>query len=238
MEAAQEYVQTDSTSQIGGLQGIPTEQVPALEHYRLVHASEERSQVGPWVKTFERVDGATVEGTGPANTTVTASVEMRIPTQNTTFTYYQQVQTGEDGSFTMTVPYSTTGYDEFGPESGHTDVSVRATGPYQFSAIEQGEGLSQTVYNGTATVTEGQVLGEDDSTVTVDLGEGTTIEPQGNQTGDASNTTAGNGTASNGTDTTGGNETTGTATNGTNATGSNETNASALVAPSTVGRVA
>jgi len=238
MEAAQEYVQTDSTSQIGGLQGIPTEQVPALEHYRLVHASEERSQVGPWVKTFERVDGATVEGTGPANTTVTASVEMRIPTQNTTFTYYQQVQTGEDGSFTMTVPYSTTGYDEFGPESGHTDVSVRATGPYQFSAIEQGEGLSQTVYNGTATVTEGQVLGEDDSTVTVDLGEGTTIEPQGNRTGDASNTTAGNGTASNGTDTTGGNETTGTATNGTNATGSNETNASALVAPSTVGRVA
>ncbi|MFD1515531.1 oligosaccharyl transferase, archaeosortase A system-associated [Halomarina rubra] len=187
MEEAEAYVANDTTSQIGGIQGVPTEYVPALEHYRLVHVSEETNQrVGPWVKTFERVDGATVEGTGPANATVSASVQLRIPTQNgtqsETFTYVQQAETDENGQFTMTLPYSSTGYDEFGPENGHTNVSVRATGAYEFRSVEQGENLAQTVYNASADVSEAQVLGEDDSTVQVDLGEGTTIQPPGNRT--------------------------------------------------------
>ncbi|MFB6308019.1 MAG: oligosaccharyl transferase, archaeosortase A system-associated, partial [Haloarculaceae archaeon] len=71
-----------------------------------------------WTKVFERVPGATIRGSGPENVTVRASVQMRNPAQNTTFTYEQQVQTGPDGNFTMTVPYSTTGYDEWGPENG------------------------------------------------------------------------------------------------------------------------
>ncbi|MWG35714.1 oligosaccharyl transferase, archaeosortase A system-associated [Halomarina oriensis] len=237
MADAQEYVETDTTAQIGGLQGVPTEYVPALEQYRLVHASEEANQVGPWVKTFERVDGATIEGTGPANATVTASVQMRIPTQNGTqferFTYYQQVQTGEDGSFTMTVPYSTTGYDEFGPENGHTNVSVRSTGQYRLSAVTQGEDLSRTIYGANATVTEGQVLGEDDAATQVTLEEERTVQAGGNQSGNGTNVTA---------SPDGGNETTGDSAsndtnasgNGTNTSGNGSANASTLAAPETV----
>jgi len=62
----------------------------------------------------------------------------------------------------MTLPYSTTGYDEYGPETGHTNVSVRANSSYQFVAPEAGA-------FGQADVTEGQVVGEDESPVTVDL---------------------------------------------------------------------
>lgn len=162
----------------GGVLGQPAERVEALQHFRLVHASRpsapspfrrvvgQRQQTDSWVKTFERVDGATIQGTGPANATVQTSVEMRIPTTGKTFTYKQFAETDENGDFTMVVPYSTTGYEQFGPENGHTNVSVRATGPYQFRAFPQD---SVVPWQGQATVTEAQVLGEDETPVTVDL---------------------------------------------------------------------
>jgi dolichyl-diphosphooligosaccharide--protein glycosyltransferase len=37
-----------------------------------------------WVKAFERVPGGTIEGEGPANATVTAAVEMQVPSTNST----------------------------------------------------------------------------------------------------------------------------------------------------------
>lgn len=40
MTAAQAYVQNDSTAQLGGIGPYPSERVPALEHYRLVHMSD------------------------------------------------------------------------------------------------------------------------------------------------------------------------------------------------------
>jgi oligosaccharyl transferase (archaeosortase A-associated) len=138
-----------------------------------------------WVKVFERVPGGTIEGEGPANTTIQAGVRMRVPASNTTFTYTQQARTGPDGAFTMVVPYSTTGYEEYGPGEGYTRPEVRATGPYTFrTAITTNESGYAFRAGGTTNVTEGQVIGEDDSPATVTLERQILAGPpeEGNQT--------------------------------------------------------
>ncbi|MDG5775373.1 oligosaccharyl transferase, archaeosortase A system-associated [Haloarculaceae archaeon H-GB11] len=222
MTAARAFVRGDSTSQVGGVGRLPAERVPAMEHYRLVQESNEsvqrpqQAQTVPlagqdsWVKVFERVPGATIEGTGPANTEVTARVEMRIPSSNTTFTYKQVAETGPNGEFTMTVPYSTTGYDQWGPEEGYTNTSVRATGAYDFTTPASVNETGYIVrYTASEDVSEGAVIGEDTDTITVDMTK------QATQLGGASNT---------------GNETSGNATDGGTNGSSNQTN-SALEAP-------
>ncbi|TKR28262.1 oligosaccharyl transferase, archaeosortase A system-associated [Natronomonas salsuginis] len=185
VEAAREAAENDPTVFRGGVLGQPSERVEALEHFRLVHAGgpvasspfdrvlgqQPVNGYDEWVKTFERVDGATVEGTGPANTEVQASVEMEIRSTGQTFIYTQYAETDADGSFEMTLPYSTTGYDEYGPENGHTNVDVRANSSYQFIAPE-------APAIGTADVTEAQVVGDDDTPVTVEL-QTPQIQPSG-----------------------------------------------------------
>ena len=236
--AAEEYVRQNPTSQIGGVLGKPSEPVPAMEHYRLVWASQRSSptpvsrgfafwnrvrgqQAGnietqPYLKTFERVPGAEVTGAAAPNTTVTASVRMEIPTNGRTFTYEQQTRTDEDGQFTMTVPYSTTGYDEWGPEQGHTNVSVRATGPYSFTTPGSFNETGAIVqYNGVANITEAQVIGADDATVAVNMQE--------RVLGQAGGADGGNGTnATNSTDSTNGTDTT-NSTDSTNSSDGTET---------------
>jgi dolichyl-diphosphooligosaccharide--protein glycosyltransferase len=207
LSAARQYVRENGSAQVGGVLGEPQEKVPALEHYRLVHASSERAEtpasrgfrfaqaqqgrqaqpveVQPWVKTFERVPGATVEGQGPPDTTVQAAVRMRIPTTNSAFLYVQEAETDADGDFEMTLPYSTTGYEEFGPDAGYTNVSVRAETPYQFTVgpVTDDETLETTLWSATANVSEGQVLGETDEPVEVTLEEQVISRPDGgNQT--------------------------------------------------------
>jgi len=122
-----------------------------------------------WTKTFERVEGATIEGTGPENTTLRLRVQLQ-PKNGIPFTYAQRVETDENGEFSTTVPYSTTGYDAVGPETGHTNTSVRATGPYVISSgvrlNASGALLRDT---GTVNVTERQVVGADDAPATVEL---------------------------------------------------------------------
>ena len=181
-EAAREAAQNDSNAIQGGLDG-PAERVGALEHFRMVHGSNQTatelggrapSSVQSWVKTFERVDGATIEGTAPANSEVRAAVEMEVPTTGETFIYTQYAETDADGNFEMTVPYSTTGYDEYGPEDGYTNPSVRANSTYQFVATDQ-------LAFGTADVTEAQVIGEDETPVTVELEDGTTEQSSDDQ---------------------------------------------------------
>ncbi|MFB6077363.1 MAG: oligosaccharyl transferase, archaeosortase A system-associated [Halarchaeum sp.] len=178
---AKAYVANDSTSQLGGFGRYPSEYVPALQHYRLVGLSDVQAQqqssgaffqqLPYWTKLYERVPGATVHGTGPANANVTASVTMTATQVGENFTYTQRTQTGPDGEFTMTLPYSTTGYDEYGPDNGYTNVSVRAEGAYQFQAVS-GSGMNnQTVWVGSANVTEGQVNGANDTAVSVSLQE-------------------------------------------------------------------
>jgi len=186
LEQARQYVESDSTSQLGGFGDAPPERVSAMEHYRLVGSSETEAfpnspqyQHSAWTKIFERVPGATIEGTGPANTTVRAAVQMRNPATNKTFVYRQRTQTDQNGNFEMTVPYSTTGYDDWGTDEGYTNVSVRAETQYQFTAVGTNNG-EQTGFTGTTEVTEGQVIGEDDSAATVQL-EPVTVQ-QGNET--------------------------------------------------------
>jgi len=216
MTAAENYVENDSTAQIGGVGPFPSEDVPALEHYRLAQASEvqnpnfqvndrrqarmsgdqlyaliyQQSSTTPsWIKTFEKVPGATVHGSGaPANTEVTASVEMRMPDSNTTFVYRQHAETDENGEFTMTLPYSTTGYDEFGPENGYTNVSVRANSSYTVTTTPTTNESGYTIqYGQEFDISEGKVLGVDEEPEQVTLEERTQA-PDGAQN-DSGNST-------------------------------------------------
>ena len=180
-EEAAQAASEDPNVVHGGVLGQPPERVEALQHFRLVHASENvapspfqvylRQQIDlhSWVKTFERVEGATIEGTGPADAEVRATVQMEVPTTGEVFHYTQYAETDEDGTFEMVVPYSTTGYDEWGTDEGYTNVDVRANGSYEFAAVDDEDA---TFWTATADVTEGQVLGEDETVVEVELEEG------------------------------------------------------------------
>jgi oligosaccharyl transferase (archaeosortase A-associated) len=223
MSAARQFVEEEGTAQIGGVGSYPTERVPALEHYRLVRGSQEnglstsrsfaqsalqRLQTTGlnatelfetptnWVKTFERVPGATVEGQGPPNTTVEATVEMRMPTtSNTTFDYTQQAKTNAQGEFTMTLPYSTTGYEQWGTEDGATNVSVQATGPYTFRTPVTSTGDSASRWNATAEISEGAVIGRTNETVSVDLQRESVSLTNASANSSAGNASAGNASA-------------------------------------------
>jgi dolichyl-diphosphooligosaccharide--protein glycosyltransferase len=129
-----------------------------------------------YTKTFERVPGATIEGTVDQNASldeVTVAVRLN-PANGQNFTYSQRVPV-EDNEFTATVPYATTGYETWGVAEGYTNTSVRATGPYRIQAlggIEQVNGTQVLVrYRGTVNVTEGQVLGENETSSTVSVEE-------------------------------------------------------------------
>ncbi|MEF8855996.1 MAG: oligosaccharyl transferase, archaeosortase A system-associated [Haloplanus sp.] len=187
LSAAQSFVEEDGTAQIGGIGHFPSERVPALEHYRLVKVSESNATssgrfqqsarrtfavtgVPPssqtlyepsWVKTFEKVPGATITSDGlPPNTSVRARVPMRVPTTNETFTYTQSTTTNEDGELSMTLPYATTGYDDYGPSSGYTNVSVRATGPYVVESAIAAQNESIVQYRAEIQIEEGRVNGD------------------------------------------------------------------------------
>ncbi|OYR52062.1 MFS transporter [Halorubrum sp. Ea1] len=204
MTAAREYVEQDGSAQIGGVGDLPSERVAALEHHRLVHASQARGQSpsalqvrvlqqlvpegtsvedilgesflaafqDDYVKTFERVPGATIEGSGAEpGQEVEATVELEKSTGQT-FEYTQYAEADSNGEFAFTVPYSTTGYDEFGPENGYTNTSVRATGAYTVTTAQTtGDDLYTTQRVGQVEVTEGQVVGADDAAATVELEE-------------------------------------------------------------------
>lgn len=211
MSAAKSFVEEDGSARIGGVGDIPRETVPALKHYRLVDTADAsafsqrsyRAQLlqtaqtlgiqprfllkstPKWVKTFEKVPGATVRGTGAApNETVTAAVQMKLPAPEggnaTSFTYRQQTTADENGNFTLTLPYSTTGYDEYGPDNGYTNVSVRAVGAYTINGEVQSNESAYLLRNAAQlNVSEGDVNGDKDGVVTVELGEEVVQEPEG-----------------------------------------------------------
>ncbi|GAB7008113.1 oligosaccharyl transferase, archaeosortase A system-associated [Halorubrum trueperi] len=221
MTAARAYVEEDGSAQIGGVGNLPAERVDALEHYRLVHATESQGQSpsarqvqilqqlgadvegllgepilqafqDDWVKTFERVPGATVEGSGATpGEEVEATVELEKPSGQT-FEYTQYAEADEDGTFELTLPYSTTGYDEFGPDEGYTNTSVRATGPYQLSTGLSVDNGTASALTGTVSVTEAQVVGADDTAATVELEETTLDGGEGETGSDGSDDDPGN----------------------------------------------
>jgi asparagine N-glycosylation enzyme membrane subunit Stt3 len=132
------------------------------------------SNTPSFVKTFERVPGATIEGTLPENATTVSQVTVSVglsPENGNNFTYTQQVDI-ENGEFTATVPYATTGYDEYGVEEGYTNTSVRALDSYSirtgFAGFDN-EAQGFVFYNGTVDIEEGKVIGEDPEPATVEL---------------------------------------------------------------------
>jgi dolichyl-diphosphooligosaccharide--protein glycosyltransferase len=98
----------------------------------------------------------------------------------------QNVEANEDGEFNMTVPYSTEGYDEYGPENGYTNVSVRATGNYSIVGSQRVSADGDVVASvGQFDVGEGQVNGDNPEAVTVELSERTLLN---GDSGDGANT--------------------------------------------------
>ncbi|MFC7324177.1 oligosaccharyl transferase, archaeosortase A system-associated [Halorubrum rutilum] len=222
MEEARAFVEEDGSAQVGGIGGLPSERVDALEHHRLVHASQARGQSASalqvrvlqqlgvnvqevlgeglfaafqddFVKTFERVPGATIEGSGAEpGQEVRATVQMQ-KSSGQTFQYTQYAEANADGNFELTVPYSTTGYDEFGPENGYTNTSVRATGPYQLSTGLSVANGTPTARTGRVNVTEAQVVGADDAAATVALEE--TTLGGGSESGDSGSADDGSGSS-------------------------------------------
>ncbi|PSP54482.1 dolichyl-diphosphooligosaccharide--protein glycosyltransferase [Halobacteriales archaeon QS_1_67_19] len=211
MEQAREFVREDGDAKIGGIGPYPNvkqseasgadaprysrvlrSEMRLLMQNDAIRSPAQMFRTSPaWVKTFERVEGATVTGTAPADTTVTASVRLSPVGQNDSFVYRQQAETGPNGEFTMTLPYSSTGYEDWGPEQGYTNVSVRATGPYEFRTPEQFDNGSATFHNASADVPEAQVIGESDENVTVELTEETVdLGEQNNSTAAEGNQTA------------------------------------------------
>jgi dolichyl-diphosphooligosaccharide--protein glycosyltransferase len=88
------------------------------------------------VKTFERVDGATITGQvagSDENASVVAYVELETSTGRQ-FAYQQWVEPDEDGSFEVTVPYATD--DTVGPDEGGTNTSVTAVTDYQIKVAD------------------------------------------------------------------------------------------------------
>ncbi|WP_122091014.1 oligosaccharyl transferase, archaeosortase A system-associated [Halalkalicoccus subterraneus] len=84
------------------------------------------------VKTYERVEGATLTGEAQPGENVTAELELTAETSDRTFTYTQETTADEDGSYELTVPYATN--EELGTEAGYTDSAVVAEGDYEVTA--------------------------------------------------------------------------------------------------------
>ena len=118
------------------------------------------------VKTFERVEGATLTGSldeledleedSLEDATVTAVVQLETE-PGRTFVYEQDGELGDDGSFELTVSYATN--DELGPEDGYTDSSVEALEEYAV-VVETDEGeqyVAETEVSETAVV-EGEAI--------------------------------------------------------------------------------
>ncbi|MFW5983812.1 MAG: hypothetical protein ACOCRA_01250 [Halobacteria archaeon] len=175
---------------------LPDEQmIPAGGSSYLYDARGEAS-----VKTYERVDGATI--TGQANVSepsnVTAFVQMQTTNTERTFPYTKRVETDSDGNFEMTVPYSTE--DDVSVDEGGTDAAVESTGPYQVyvgnvgvaNVLGQSQVVGSPTEQGTVNVTESAVYEGDE--LDVPLEEVETNETTGNETTDnATDTTDGDG---------------------------------------------
>lgn len=112
---------------VGSLQDVIAH--PSLEVYDI--------QQVPEVRTFERVEGAAIEGTASDEnaSTVQASLVLNTTTTEQPFAYTQTAEIDEDGSFSLTVPYATN--DELGVEDGYTDSDVFAEDDYSVTVFDE-----------------------------------------------------------------------------------------------------
>jgi len=124
-----------------------------------------------FVKTFERVPGATIEGSGAApGEEVEATVELESPPADLRV---HPVRRGRrERELRVHGPVLHDGLRRVRPENGYTNTSVRATGPYNITTAQTtDDGLTTTQRVGQVEVTEGQVVGADDAAATVELTE-------------------------------------------------------------------
>ena len=114
------------------------EQVPAVEQQLAQFGLEvgEDTRIVSSVKTYERVDGATITGSAEPGETVVVAVPIEANSDRP-FTYVQSTEADEDGSFEITVPYATD--NQLDADDGYTDTAVTATDEYTVLA---GEDLS------------------------------------------------------------------------------------------------
>ncbi len=103
--------------------------IEALQHYRLVHESENAvtSDGQKYVKTFEHVPGATIKGKASPGTRVLIAVPIMTNHQRG-FVYSQSNVTDANGEFTLVVPYSTEG-----PTPNSTNFDTAPISPYQLA---------------------------------------------------------------------------------------------------------
>ncbi len=130
----------------------------------------------PQLKTFERVEGATLEGQAQnANHSVMIQADIQTNTGRE-FTYNQITETDGDGNWNITVPYATN--NELGPEDGYTNTSVTAVDDYRVIAAESPQlvqfGLAQPAEEGSVSVPEQAIY--DGDTISVDLEEPASYE--------------------------------------------------------------
>jgi dolichyl-diphosphooligosaccharide--protein glycosyltransferase len=88
--------------------GSRTRDASGLAHYRAVYVSESDTY-----RVFTLVPGATITGTAEANATLTVTTSIQI--NDIRIDYDRQVQTGPNGTYSVTVPYS--GEYQFGNET-------------------------------------------------------------------------------------------------------------------------
>jgi dolichyl-diphosphooligosaccharide--protein glycosyltransferase len=95
--------------------------------YNVLFGGNVAEENSGYVKIFEYVKGATVTGKASASETVTISNTI-LTSQMRTFTYTQTTTAESDGTYSLTVPYSTTG-----PIEGETQFDTMPTGAYVIS---------------------------------------------------------------------------------------------------------
>lgn len=178
-------IETNDVRHVGGVGLHAQEPVPALEQHRYIGSSEQdirnsralrtHAQTvseyssgltladfiieGSETKVFERVEGATISGSGaPPNSRVRVLLTLTNENTGQQFRYIQITQSDKNGNFEMRVPYSSTGTpEEYHVQPVNAEYHIISQ-QIQLSAGEDGE-LQQTVnikYS-SVEVTEEQV---------------------------------------------------------------------------------
>ena len=112
--------------------------------YNFVYGTDISTDLTGYVKIFEFVSGATLQGTASPGETVNLLLEVQT-NQGRTFTYTQSATADSSGQYTMRVPYSTT---------DNSNLVVKPTGPY---TIMSG-GIEKTVNVSEADILNGRTV--------------------------------------------------------------------------------
>lgn len=141
---------------LGGPDDVP---FPSLTYHsgdEVIQATENQLiydvNVQSTLKTYERVPGATLQGTTDPGATIHVEVPLIVEPTQRAFTYEQTTTAAPDGTFNLTVPYSTT--DPVPIQDGGTNAEVLAQGPYTIQTAD----ATTTVHVPDASVLNGETI--------------------------------------------------------------------------------